>query len=156
MLLYEERKFTLQELIVYLNDLNNKSVVLDLKYGEHDIEVVYGIDSNNVQTLVVREDEDIDAGLDFLNYYCSYSNIDEEVFTAKVCGWKEISYLELLYIILKEEPDELAFQMDKADNGNDMDKELFMVESMEALAQVMHKFKEIYYDDEVVFFKAIE
>jgi len=146
MLLYEEREFTLQELIVYLNSLETKSTVLDLKYGDHDIEVVYGIDSDNVQTLVVREDGDADAGSDFLACYCSYSNIDEEVFTAKICDWKEISYLELLSIVLNDTEIGLSFQVVDCE-------ELYIIKTKECFIECLDGFEGMYDDDEIRFFK---
>lgn len=154
MLLYEEKKFSLEELIDYLNNLEQKSIVLDLMFGEKPVIVSYNIDDNKVDNIIIVEEKNTTMRFpenDYIDSYLTYENILEQVFTVKICGWKEISYLELIDIILNE-PTEIAFQI--TEKNDNIDEELFLIENIENFKEVIKEL--ILYDDyELVFFEKI-
>ena len=154
MLLYEEMEFTLQELIIYLNNLENKSNVLELSFEGHEVKICYDVEYGDVNQLIVKEQlpgKEEETEFDFLRNCFDYGIITEKVFSAKICGWKEISYLELISIILNNtvinnSVTKLAFQIEGSED-------LYLIDGFDDLVKTINKFKEIYYDDEVIFFK---
>ncbi|KFZ25946.1 MAG: hypothetical protein KQ78_01902 [Candidatus Izimaplasma bacterium HR2] len=136
MLLYKEKEFALGELVEYLNKLETKSIVLDLKFGEKPVIVEYNIDDNNVSNIrIIEEEGERFPESEYLYTYLTYKNISEKIFTAKICGWKEISYLNLINMILDDEQFELAFQIVSEETMQE-DEELYEIENMEIFKEL--------------------
>jgi len=153
MVLYEDKRFNLLELIEYLNNLENKSKVLEITLNGNEIQTSYNM-NGKVIDLVVMEPT---GNLGFAEEPYNYNNYLEGIglqdilydrFDLKICGWKEIDVYEMMLFIVRNEDVKFAFSIESEPD------EIYEIENLE---ETLVALKEGLADgEEIEFFKAID